>query len=174
MPLFVNRSSTSLTLCGFTDKCQKARNDSHIKGSVTQRRNSILRKNGLCVTEHLGQEFSPCFTNGVLGGVKYLCFLKIPHFSEHFDIKYSFAHAHYHPITFSFISLQVQHTDIFSFITHNAFNFPKSHYFLIDLLQNFFVLFQSNLTLHNCVLSSLFNGDIERLILDLTTVFTFY
>ena len=28
--------------------------------------------------------------NGVLGGVKSLCFLESPHFSEHFDIKYSF------------------------------------------------------------------------------------
>ena len=28
--------------------------------------------------------------NGMLGGVKSLCFLESPHFSEHFDIKYSF------------------------------------------------------------------------------------
>ena len=65
----------------------------YIEGSVTQRRYSILailRKSGLCVTEHLGpKELSLCF-NGVLGGVKSLCCLESPHFSEHFDIKYSF------------------------------------------------------------------------------------
>ena len=62
---------------------------------MTQRRNSILailRKNGLCVTEHLGLKSASLAIdfNGVLGGVKSLCFLKSPLFFEHFEIKYSY------------------------------------------------------------------------------------
>ena len=72
----------------------------HVEGSVTQRRNSILailRKSGSCVIEHLGliKDLSLFVSlaielKRVLGGVKSLCFLESPHFSEHLYIKYSF------------------------------------------------------------------------------------
>ena len=82
----------------------------YIEGSVTQRRNSILailRKSGLCVTEHLGLKIKSIVTlatdfNGVLDGVtgKSLCFL------AHIFLNILISHTHFDKIwSYVFVSL---------------------------------------------------------------------
>lgn len=73
--------------------------------------------------------------------------------------------SHVHPIALSFISLQ--HTDIFSFITHNEFNLQKFITFLMTYFKNCLYFFKAiDLAIHICTLTSLFNGDLERLVID--------